>query len=387
MDHGHSGSHAHREPATNVMLHEMPAFAADEVIRTAVAKGMKIARVSDLADEMQEDMCEFGRSLPFARIYAIAMPTAVDIVMEKAKRLCLHDFQIVPAFQKPTTLDELPAAERALFSEDALRSLTTGEIAIHVSHRKAVLQCRKDNASSCLIFEEDFVTAGPDLATRWKKSVTNLPNSWEFLFMGRCWDAQCDEGAMGADLYRVPDDGKTPQCFHSYAVSRRGIEALLDGMSSCRAQEGCPVDKATQAVVERGRTFTVSPALFTQSAIQRILETSSSLITDADAARMAGTGTANERPVFIPECSTPSLGKDDLRLPHSDVRLQHGELQFAQGDAAGCKCCLTCLRTAPHRPPWTVLRLRPSLLTPERRLSILKRLTVASGAHLRLAQS
>ena len=45
MDHGHSGSHAHREPATNVMLHEMP---ADEVIRTAVADGMKIARVSDL---------------------------------------------------------------------------------------------------------------------------------------------------------------------------------------------------------------------------------------------------------------------------------------------------------------------------------------------------
>lgn len=55
------------------MLHETP---AEEDIRTAVANGTNITRVSDLPDELQEDMCEFRRSLPFAQIYAIVIRTA-----------------------------------------------------------------------------------------------------------------------------------------------------------------------------------------------------------------------------------------------------------------------------------------------------------------------
>ena len=326
----HPRSEAYSKPETNVMLHEMP---TDASLRSAVANGMKAARVADLPDAQLQDLCEFGRSLPFSRTYVIVMPTGVDSVMEKAKRLCLHDLQLVPAFHKPSTLDELPAAERALFSEDALRSLTTGEIAIHISHRKAVEQCRNDNVSSCLIFEEDFVSAGPDLAPRWKNSMENLPNSWEFLFLGRCWDVQCDKGGLGADLYRVPHDGMTPQCFHSYAVNRRGTESLLHGMSLCRTLGKCPVDKAVQALVGHGETYTISPALFTQSAIQRVLEKSSSQLTAADSARMEVSFSASDRPVFVPECWMPDLGSGHLHLPESHVRLRHGlETHFAQGN-------------------------------------------------------
>ena len=100
---------------------------------------MRSAKVAELPDHLLEDMCAFGKSLPFSRTYVIVMPTGVESVMEKARKLCLHDLQLVPAFAKPSTLDDLPTAERALFSEDALRSLTTGEIAIHISHRKAVV--------------------------------------------------------------------------------------------------------------------------------------------------------------------------------------------------------------------------------------------------------
>ena len=258
----------------------------DQSLRSAVANGMRTANVADLSDDLLRDMCDFGKSLPFGRTYVIVMPTGVESVMEKARRLCLNDVQLVPAFHKPATLDELPEAERALFSEDALQSLTTGEIAIHISHRKAVEQCRSDNVSSCLIFEEDFVSAGRELAGRWKSSYENMPSSWEFLFLGRCWDVQCDKGGLGGDMYRVPHDGMTPQCFHSYAVNRRGTESLLHGMSLCRTLGKCPVDKAVQALVGHGEVYTVTPALFTQSAIQRILEKSSSQLSGADMARM-----------------------------------------------------------------------------------------------------
>lgn len=294
---------------------------------------MRSAKVAELPDELLEDMCAFGKSLPFARTYVIVMPTSVEAVMEKARKLCLQNLQLVPAFHKPMTLDDLPAAERALFSEDALRSLTTGEIAIHISHRKAVEQCRNDNVSSCLIFEEDFVSAGPDLTDRWTASLEYLPNSWEFLFMGRCWDVQCDRGGLGADMYRVPHDGMTPQCFHAYAVNRRGAENLLHGMSLCRTLGKCPVDKAVQALVSHGEVYTVSPSLFTQSAIQRILEKSSSQLSGDDVARMEVSFSATDRPVFVPECWMPDLGSGHLRLPQSHVRLRGGlEGHFAQGN-------------------------------------------------------
>ena len=316
--------------ALAVDLHEMP---ADQSLRSAVATGMRSAKVAELPDDLLEDMCAFGKSLPFARTYVIVMPTGVESVMEKARKLCLQNLQLVPAFHKPTTLDDLPAAERALFSEDALRSLTTGEIAIHISHRKAVEQCRNDNVSSCLIFEEDFVSGGPDLTARWKASFEHLPNSWEFLFMGRCWDVQCDRGGLGADMYRVPHDGMTPQCFHSYAVNKRGAENLLHGMSLCRTLGKCPVDKAVQALVSHGEVYTVSPSLFTQSAIQRILEKSSSQLSGDDMARMEVSFSATDRPVFVPECWMPDLGSGHLRLPSSHVRMRGGlEDHYAQGN-------------------------------------------------------
>ena len=156
----------------------------DQSLRSAVANGMRTANVADLSDDLLRDMCDFGKSLPFGRTYVIVMPTGVESVMEKARRLCLNDVQLVPAFHKPATLDELPEAERALFSEDALQSLTTGEIAIHISHRKAVEQCRSDNVSSCLIFEEDFVSAGRELAGRWKSSYENMPSSTRSVVRG-----------------------------------------------------------------------------------------------------------------------------------------------------------------------------------------------------------
>ena len=47
--------------------------------------------------------------------------------------------------------------------------------------------------------------------------------------------------------------------------------------------------------------------------------------------------------------------------------------QDGQGGAAGCKCRVPCLRTAPHQPPWTTPRLAPRrgvcLRTPARHLS------------------
>jgi len=303
----------------------------DQSLRSAVANGMRTANVADLSDDLLRDMCDFGKSLPFGRTYVIVMPTGVESVMEKARRLCLNDVQLVPAFHKPATLDELPEAERALFSEDALQSLTTGEIAIHISHRKAVEQCRSDNVSSCLIFEEDFVSAGRELAGRWKSSYENMPSSWEFLFLGRCWDVQCDKGGLGGDMYRVPHDGMTPQCFHSYAVNRRGTESLLHGMSLCRTLGKCPVDKAVQALVGHGEVYTVTPALFTQSAIQRILEKSSSQLSGADMARMEVSFSATDRPVFVPECWMPDLGSGHLRLPQSHAPAGM-EAHYAQGN-------------------------------------------------------
>ena len=61
--------------ALAVDLHEMP---ADQSLRSAVATGMRSAKVAELPDDLLEDMCAFGKSLPFARTYVIVMPTGVE---------------------------------------------------------------------------------------------------------------------------------------------------------------------------------------------------------------------------------------------------------------------------------------------------------------------
>ena len=111
-------------------------------------------------------------------------------------------------------------------------------------------------------------------------SLAVLPDSWKMLFLGRCWDRVCGEGHVGADLYAVPAwaGAKAPQCFHAYALSAAGAAVALSAFEKCRAEANCPVDHAALFTVEG--VYSISPALYTQSAASRLAGNSTSQARD-----------------------------------------------------------------------------------------------------------
>tara|TARA_B110001452_G_scaffold108143_1_gene89682 strand:+ start:440 stop:3652 length:3213 start_codon:yes stop_codon:yes gene_type:complete len=265
-----------------------------------------------LPDAIRRDLCDFGKALPFERVYAITMPGREAAVRMKLGRLCLGDrVRLLSPVRKSASLAELRPVERAEFSEASLAKLTLGEIAIHLSHRKAVMQCLADRAASCLVFEDDFVAGGHSLVDRWRASFAALPRDWQLLFLGKCVDTHCGESHVGGGLYRS-DLGHPPACFHAFAVSHEGAAALLQAMDRCRhfdqPEVPCPVDRSPALLAAPGREsiFSISPALFTQSAFHRLAEVSTSQAgkTDLERRNFAVSQGAKNRPVIVAECTS-----------------------------------------------------------------------------------
>ena len=155
-------------------------------------------------------------------------------------------------------------AEANIFSHDALQKLSAGEVAIGLSHRKALTACIDADAEACLIFEEDFTAVGPLLRQRLLDAVAALPHDWNFLHLGRCWDGLCGQHEVvrvspKADVYHEVNNGAS--CFHAYAVSRSGAKELIAVMPHLDG----PVDHAHWQMATKDKKYFVSPAIFTQA--------------------------------------------------------------------------------------------------------------------------
>ena len=263
------------------------AEAEEDARKTAEAEAEAEAHkgISDELDELKN----FGKApFPFTHVFAITMPERKARVLKVAEALGI-DLTIIKAVPKPETVADWKNVSRAgIFDGKTLKKVTAGEAAIGLSHRKALKACVEraafdpnapwDNKSSCLIFEDDFTAVGMKLRQRLLDAVAALPNDWNFLHLGRCWDGACgteQRVTPDADLFPEPDNSAS--CFHAYAVTLDGAKELLDVMPALSG----PVDHAHWQMKTTGKKYYISPAIFTQAPALR-LETSSSLATDED---------------------------------------------------------------------------------------------------------
>lgn len=246
------------------------------------------ARLAVAQPPADSEMCEFGSRLPQDLVTIVVTSSKRRSRAERSARAaCLPNVVMIEGYAPFAAEADVPLADRAKFGNGTFAALSLGEIAIHLSHRRALEQClrtpaadsnRTSAATGCLIMEDDFTLSGPRLSERWSASYATLLEQpeWHFLFVGRCQDSRCGHDDLRvstrADLYRTPRRNVSmatkgwqlvsPMCLHAYMVSFEGASRMLTALSTCPGL--CPADWAPAAMADTSALFTISPALFTQ---------------------------------------------------------------------------------------------------------------------------
>ena len=303
-----------------------------------------------------DELCAFGKALPTDLItIVIASDNRAARANDAIAQMCLPNAELVMGYPRVTREVDIPQTDRAKFGNNTFASLSLGEIAIHLSHRKALERCLQlrqaagyfssgdvnSGASGiasaaadggCLILEDDFRLSGPRAAPRWAASYAALqaqPEPWHFLFVGRCMDGNCGKRDLRvsrtADLYQLPkrETGvgepkwqfRIPMCLHAYMVTPAGAHRMLHALGTCPGV--CPADWAPAVMADTSGIYTIAPALLTQSTTLRLSKDSGSVIGDGDLGRAGLQAQQGNtvRPPIVGECMARAF--DETRLPES----------------------------------------------------------------------
>lgn len=101
-----------------------------------------------------------------------------------------------------------------------------GRIACQQSHNAVLKDFLKSNKQTVLIFEDDLgadINKG-DLYINFNRGIKHLPNDWDILFLGRCWDSCSKQKLIEENMYKL----NSPLCRHAYAVTRKGAQIILN---------------------------------------------------------------------------------------------------------------------------------------------------------------
>ena len=278
------------------------------------------------------ELCELGLAMPHDLTTIVITGGRRRARAERSlQTMCLPNPVYVEGYAPFHNESEVTLADRATFGPGAFEALSLGEIAIHLSHLRALERCaavqQARRGFGCLIMEDDFTLIGPRLAARWNASLAALQQQpdWHLLFVGRCLDARCGRNDLRvsahADLYRTPRREAavgeygwqyiTPMCLHAYMVTLEGAARMIDGLTSCAGL--CPADWAPAVISNSSSIFTIAPPIFTQSSALRLMRDSGAVVTDADAARGIETQLGNShRPAIIAECMLRDVAGNSL---------------------------------------------------------------------------
>ena len=109
------------------------------------------------------------------------------------------------------------------------KAVNDGELACTISHLSALSIFLESGKESVLIFEDDLKQEGKaSLPSKFTATMQNVPEDWEFINFGRCWDA-CENDVEVAPGVVVPTH---PMCSHAYSVSRTGAEKIMKACGS-----------------------------------------------------------------------------------------------------------------------------------------------------------
>lgn len=102
------------------------------------------------------------------------------------------------------------------------------EVACYLSHI-SVIKNFYDNAvfdrSTLFVFEDDIIL-DTDYLQKVKKVMFEIPNNWEFINFGRCWDdCKLTKKINPGSSIGISDRAL---CAHSYAITKTGAKKILD---------------------------------------------------------------------------------------------------------------------------------------------------------------
>lgn len=198
----------------------------------------------------------------FSKIYAICIPERKEHIKKIMHDLRLNVEYVDAILKKDLDLTKL--VNDGTITQNCKDNKSSGKIACHLSHLKAIEMFLEDkNAESCLIFEDDLKVPYDDNDTisRMKDVIKDLPIDWEIVYFGRCWDRTCNkQKQIGKYLY----SNVKPLCRHAYAISRSGAEEILNSTLPMHKLNG---DQMYLDLIYKNKlkTFAVHPQLFNQN--------------------------------------------------------------------------------------------------------------------------
>jgi|SaaInlStandDraft_7_1057024.scaffolds.fasta_scaffold03583_2 GR25 family glycosyltransferase involved in LPS biosynthesis len=159
----------------------------------------------------------------FDKIYVITLPQRKEYIENIMKNINLNPIYFSAKLKNELDYNKL--INDNIVKRQFVKKKNYGRIACHYSHISVLQNFLDSNAETCLIFEDDIrpIENVTHLNDTFKNNISELPDDWDILYLGRCWDNCKKQTKISLNIYKL----YTPKCRHAYAVTKKGAEIIL----------------------------------------------------------------------------------------------------------------------------------------------------------------
>ena len=148
-------------------------------------------------------------------------------------------------------------------SIDYYKGKNKGRIACHLSQIKLIKNFLNSSDDTIFIFEDDISIGVPNnYKNIIEDSMKNIPNDWDIVFFGRCWDNCKEMKKISNNLYQV----FRPLCRHAYGLSKKGAGKILK-YTTPMVNNG---DEMYKENIQNGNiiAYAIHPSIFSQNRVK-----------------------------------------------------------------------------------------------------------------------
>lgn len=128
----------------------------------------------------------------------------------------------------------IPAVDgAALGLKSPIERLTPGMIGCYQTHRNIMKHCLDNNINSYVVFEDDIQFA-PGIEHLSELAFSELPDDWEFVYLGSTNHKGCKELKRVNDFWVVPASVWGTECF--MVRGRKTIETIYNALEEMKMQ-------------------------------------------------------------------------------------------------------------------------------------------------------
>eukprot|EP00484_Ammonia_sp_Unknown_P017071 CAMPEP_0197025292 /NCGR_PEP_ID=MMETSP1384-20130603/5678_1 /TAXON_ID=29189 /ORGANISM="Ammonia sp." /LENGTH=404 /DNA_ID=CAMNT_0042453809 /DNA_START=85 /DNA_END=1299 /DNA_ORIENTATION=+ len=180
------------------------------------------------ADEQQPQRAAYSKLSQQFSIYVIVTEARRQYMDDMLSNVLQWDHvSYVNAINKDT-LDRSQLVENDVIAEN-IRNYKPGRVACVLSHKSAMEHFLNDEDAKYALILEDDVMLNPYLDYKPEVYINKLlelvPNDWNFINFGRCWDWCSSTTPLDADGLLL--DSQNPLCTHVYAVTKEGAQRIV----------------------------------------------------------------------------------------------------------------------------------------------------------------